>query len=129
MQTVTQLSLLPTTEPICWFILPPDTWEDYQSVNTVYRETEDDAFMSIRDQMRLLGKMRVMSLTPVHRRVANREQELMQRYSHYNEANAISKIAEEFGMTEKKVKKYLFQVSVMYKLLTATGMEGVLEAA
>lgn len=105
-----------------------DVWHD-EMVDTVHRETEDAAFKSIREQVKMFSKARMITLTPNHRRIALREKELMHRYSHYNEAQSVEVIAREFGYTPQYVKKILFQVSIIYHLLTETGMEALLDAA
>lgn len=128
MEIITQNPLLPETAQIHWIMLPPETW-DYKAPDTVWRETEDSAFDQIQHESRLFTLARMITLTPMHRRVAQRESELMQRYSHYTMANCIRDIASEMQISDKRVKKLLMETSIVYKLLMATGMEELLEAA
>lgn len=128
MLIVNQPALLPSTEPLIWFILPVDTW-DFHAPDTVRREAEDEAFENIQQQARMLELVRRMTMTPAHRMVMRREHELLQRYSHYTEADCFRQIAVEIGMTEKRVKRLLFEVSIMMRLLIGTDLEALLNAA
>lgn len=129
MEAVTQLALLPNEPPIHWLMLSPSVWHEWQSPDTVNRETENVVFKRIQKQAQVYSLPTMVSLTPKHRAVHRMEIEIMQSHPHYNSHDVENAIAEHMHMTSKKVKAILIDISVFYRLITDAGLEDWLEAA
>lgn len=125
MELIVQSSFLPIVEPIFWLHMDVQSWA-WQSADNVNRETENAALRSIQRQSKLFSRSRMISLTPLHRRVHKLELYYMVRHPHYNALDVERAIAEHMGIGVTKVKRVLLDTSVIYSLFISAGYEELL---